>query len=305
MPCAGSRTPIPPRERVRLWRKRLPYTRRPDVGLRSERLAVGRADVPGPVDGSPGVALLVAGGRGRPRRPPVADRHPLRRSGRRRGGGGRPRARGPPGAGAAPARERVWASPRWPSGSGFALRRPQTSSTRSPAPTRPSWCCRSAGPSRRATGCRPGRTRPPPCTTRSLAEVGDARVVLSVQPGPPGAEGQDQVVQDTYQALHADRRASVADPSTLLGGTDAAGGDALPVVGRLRSERDRRGAAGRRWSAHRGRRPALRPGHRRRHPVTSRRRSSRSSTAPWAPAQHDRRAVGRGLGLVGRWPPSR
>jgi hypothetical protein len=55
-----------------------------------------------------------------------------------------------------------------------------------------------------------------------LRRLGDARVVLSLQPGAPGtAEAQDQAVAETYEALLAARRASVADPNALLGGVAA------------------------------------------------------------------------------------
>jgi hypothetical protein len=55
-----------------------------------------------------------------------------------------------------------------------------------------------------------------------LHSLGDVRVVLAVQPGIAGGPNtQDQAVQATYAALLADRRATVADPSTLLGGTAA------------------------------------------------------------------------------------
>jgi hypothetical protein len=55
-----------------------------------------------------------------------------------------------------------------------------------------------------------------------LSDLGDARVVLAVQPGIPGGPiTQDQAVQATYAALLGDRRATVADPSTLLGGNAA------------------------------------------------------------------------------------
>jgi hypothetical protein len=55
-----------------------------------------------------------------------------------------------------------------------------------------------------------------------LRSVGGARVVLAVQPGPAdAANGQDQAVQATYAALLAARRATVADPSSLLGGAAA------------------------------------------------------------------------------------
>jgi hypothetical protein len=46
-----------------------------------------------------------------------------------------------------------------------------------------------------------------------------ARVVLALQPGRPGAPAtQEPAVQATYAALLTARRASVADPSNLLGG---------------------------------------------------------------------------------------
>ncbi len=55
-----------------------------------------------------------------------------------------------------------------------------------------------------------------------LHDVGGRRVVLVVQPGAPGAaQSQDQAVQAAYAALLAARRATVADPSTLLGGSAA------------------------------------------------------------------------------------
>jgi hypothetical protein len=49
-----------------------------------------------------------------------------------------------------------------------------------------------------------------------LASLGGSRVVLAMQPA-----GQDQAVQDAYLALRERRVASVADPSTLLGGAAA------------------------------------------------------------------------------------
>jgi hypothetical protein len=49
-----------------------------------------------------------------------------------------------------------------------------------------------------------------------VRSLGDARVVLAVQPA-----AQDEAVQSVYLALRSQRRASVADPSTLLGGAAA------------------------------------------------------------------------------------